>query len=162
MIVRLKNSVERHIIMKLGLAQHRQAFVRACLCAAFLACLCLQPAAALADAPAVTPEQIEADWLRQDVLRAAPAPRPSYDTPRVIERGRKLAANLKALDASIASQEAALETAAERLAALPAGATKQAQRELYLAARDAKLAAAREARKAKRQSARAEPQRVPA
>lgn len=65
----------------------------------------------------------------------AASPRQAYATQPVIERGLRLAAGLKAIGANVTPHEAALRSAAERLAALPGDAGEQAQRELYLAAR---------------------------
>jgi len=68
---------------------------------------------------------------------AAPAPQPSmeYPTAQVVERGGKLAAELKDLGAKIDPHADALRRVAKRLAGLPADAPEQTRRELYLQAR---------------------------
>jgi hypothetical protein len=62
-------------------------------------------------------------------------PKPAYPTALAIERGLKLAANLKAMGAKIDAYESVLREAADKLAALPAGAPDAARRELYMKAR---------------------------
>ena len=65
----------------------------------------------------------------------APRPRQKYAIAPVINRGLKLAANLKGLGAKVDSHEALLQRLVERLDALPADATEKAERELYMQAR---------------------------
>jgi hypothetical protein len=78
-------------------------------------------------------EQIEADWLRQDAVRGAAAVA-AYPTAQVIQRGLRLAEDLRRLGVPVAAQVGALDEAAERLKQLPLDAPEAMRRQLYLQA----------------------------
>ncbi|HUU12031.1 MAG TPA: hypothetical protein VM431_16020 [Phycisphaerae bacterium] len=85
--------------------------------------------------------QVEADWLRQAEsaakVHAASDPAALYPTPQVLERGRRLAADLGDAGVDTAAHRRALDDVAARLAALPPGTPADAHRALYLDARRA-------------------------
>ena len=76
-------------------------------------------------------DQIEADWLKQ---AKAIAPR-EYPTARFIERGRRLAAELRRAGVDCAPSLRKLDDVSQRLQALPKGTSDGLRRALYLEAR---------------------------
>jgi mono/diheme cytochrome c family protein len=76
-------------------------------------------------------------WSTAKVREDAPAPAAAYPTGEALERGRRLAADLRAAGVATAECERELDAAAARLAALPADAPADARRALYLDARRA-------------------------
>ena len=75
------------------------------------------------------------EWsARHEQQSQAPAAR-TYATALVLERGAKLAENLRLLGADVRPQADSLESVAARLSGLPADAPEPAQRALYLEAR---------------------------
>lgn len=90
---------------------------------ALIAGLTLGVHAAVGAGPAITPEQIEADWLRQDQLRGTGEAKPPI--PMIVRRGRQLAEKLTALGADVSDQLAALEEVEDTYKNLPADARRQ-------------------------------------
>jgi cytochrome c553 len=83
-----------------------------------------------AAAPPPTPQQIEADWLRQDAVRGL---RGNAVEP-VVQRGLRLAASLRSLRAAVDAEAKTLEQAAARWKALPRDASDDARRKVYFQA----------------------------
>ncbi len=82
-------------------------------------------------APPPTPEQIEADWLRQDEVRGLRG----EAMQRVVARGLRLAASLRSLGATVDTEAKALVQAGDRWKALPSDASDQTRRKVYFEAR---------------------------
>ena len=91
---------------------------------------------ALAGGAIVAPDEVEADWLRQEALRGeAPAGPQAYSTARAIERGLKLAENLRRLGVPVDVEVGTLEQIRDRLKELPADAPDATRRRLHFEAR---------------------------
>ena len=100
-------------------------------------------------APAITPGQIEADWLRQEVVRrmpsstihavVAPADKPGaqgdFRMGAVLTSGRKLADDLRRRGADVEADAATLRQVAEALEKLSPDAPPEIRQKLYLQAR---------------------------
>jgi hypothetical protein len=90
-------------------------------------------------APAQSPaaSEVENAWLTQDRMRqnVHAAPLQKYALAEAIDRGRRLAAQRKEQGIDVAAQVKALDDVAEKAKSLPADASGDAQRELYLKAR---------------------------
>jgi hypothetical protein len=97
--------------------------------------------AAIPPVAAATREYIEADWLKQ--VEARPALKTgsaaetvsSYPTAQVVERGRRLATDLRQGGVDTAPYERELDEVAAQLQRVPADAPAETQRALYLKAR---------------------------
>jgi hypothetical protein len=87
-----------------------------------------------ADQPVITPRQIEADWLRQEELRAG-SPSLADWTNKAVERGLLLAEDLRRRDVRVDAEVQTLRQLAERLKQLPKDAAKDVQGKLYFEAR---------------------------
>ena len=89
---------------------------------------------------AVTAEQIEADWLRQEELRCAASAsfgdkRKSYDITEIVNRGLKLAENLGHLGVNIDKTVKTLHSLGERSKNLRGDTPEEFRRDLHLQAR---------------------------